>query len=139
MLKHFKPHPAQSAGLITNYRCAFRCKHCLYCSSPEIEEDIEESTLLEIIDQIDLTLGSIPLHIGGGEPLIHFNLVNGGLNALYDQGMKSGFEPDPKGYVSPCHLCLDLRLHMYLQKQQYEELYPNFFYEDLHLLNMDKR
>ncbi len=335
--KHFKPHPAQSAGLITNYSCTFRCKHCLYCSSPGIEENIEESTLLEIIDQIDHTLGSIPLHIGGGEPLIHFNLmkkilsylkgtniyveyletngfhlikdtvpklkelqaagldcllisispfhnefiplvhikriineiatlfgnqgifpwhpgylpyldkgeidnpvplekhfnmfssseilnqltsvmyihpggrgayllakhlplrpaeeyldkicvenlgspvhahidyngnylagfcsglrigiqtgtdlnnlytegirlsdyplldhlVNGGLNALYDQGMKSGFEPDAKGYVSPCHLCLDLRLHMYRQKQQYEELYPNFFYEDLHLL-----
>ena len=334
MRKHFKPQPAESAGLITNYRCTFRCKHCLYCSSPGIEEDIEETTLLAVIDQINHTLGRIPLHIGGGEPLIHFNLmkkilsylkgtkiiveyletngfhlikdtssklkelqraglncllisispfhnefipvvqteriinevvalfgqrgvfpwhpdylpfmkkgakekpvpldihfksfslseilyqltsvmyihpggrgayllaehlplrpveellsktcaknlgspvhahidyqgnylagfcsglrigkqtglelnrlytegikldhypildqlVNGGVNELYNQGITSGFQPDPKGYVSECHLCLDLRLHMFFHDKHYKELYPHFFYEDL--------
>jgi hypothetical protein len=342
MKEHFKPLPAESAGLITNYRCTFRCKHCLYCSSPGIEEDIEETALLEVINQIDHTLGSIPLHIGGGEPLIHFNLmkrilsylkgtkieveylesngfhlikdttsklkelrsagldcllisispfhnefisvhqikriineieaifgqrgvfpwhpgylpflekgdtdkpvlldnyfsscslseilhqltsvmyihpggrgayllaehlplrpaeellsktcaenlaspvhahidyqgnylagfcsgirignqtglelnrlytegirlnryplldrlVNGGLKELFDQGMKSEFLPDPQGYVSACHLCLDLRLHFFFQDKPYEELYPHFFYEDLRLLKAKTR
>ncbi|MFC1823995.1 radical SAM protein [Thermodesulfobacteriota bacterium] len=73
---HFlKPEPAESIGLITNYRCTFRCKHCLYCSSPELKEEVEEASLLEIIDQIDRVLGNVLLHIGGGEPLIHFDLA----------------------------------------------------------------
>ena len=71
----FKPKPAESLGLITHYRCTFRCKHCLYCSSPEIREEVEEASLLEIIDQIDRVLGNVLLHIGGGEPLIHFDLA----------------------------------------------------------------
>jgi hypothetical protein len=71
----FKPKPADSLGLITNYRCTFRCKHCLYCSSPNIKEEIDSALLKELIDQIDLVLGDILLHIGGGEPLIHFELV----------------------------------------------------------------
>ncbi len=49
--------------------------------------------------------------------------------------LRSGFIPEQQGYVSPCHLCLGLRLHLYLEEQQYEELYPAFFYKDLRLLN----
>ncbi len=334
MLKTFKPQPAESVGLITNYRCTFRCKHCLYCSSPGIIEEIKASALFEVIDQIDHVLGSTLLHIGGGEPLIHFQLIkdivsylkgtriileyletngshlvtrtstklkelkdsgldcllisispfhnefipvshvkrimqeivsvfgrqgifpwhpgylpflervsedepvpldtffdtfslpeiqqqltsvmyihpggrgayllakylplhpaeellsktcaqnlgapvhahidfegnylagfcsglrigkqsglnldrlynegitlsryplldrliNGGLKGLYKTALKSGFTPDQRGYVSPCHLCLDLRRHLFSQDKPYEELYPAFFYEDL--------
>ena len=58
-------------------------------------------------------------------------LVNQGLRGLYDLGKKSGYEPDSRGYVSPCHLCLDLRLHLFFQDGPFEELYPRFFYEDL--------
>ena len=334
MLNVFKPLPAESAGLITNYRCTFRCKHCLYCSSPDVEEDVEAAVLFEVIDQMDHALGGIPIHIGGGEPLIHFEmikkilahlnkttleveyletngfllirdtrfrlkqlrsaglncllisispfhnefialnhvkriiheivslfgqqgifpwhpgympylekgsvdkpvpleehfslfspseilfqlnsvmyihpggrgayllaehlptrpaetflektctqslgspvhahidyhgnylagfcsgirlgeqtgldlnrlyrkgvdlgryplldqLVNQGLKGLYNLGIKSGFEPDPRGYVSSCHLCLDLRLHLFFEDDGFEELYPRFFYDDL--------
>jgi hypothetical protein len=71
----FKPEPANSLGLITNYRCTFRCRHCLYCSSPDIKEEIDSALLETLIDQIDRLLGRILLHIGGGEPLIHFELI----------------------------------------------------------------
>jgi hypothetical protein len=334
MRRSFKPQPAESVGLITNYCCTFKCKHCLYCSSPEIKEDIDQSALFEIIDQINYALGGVLLHIGGGEPLIHFQLtkdiiaylrgtkiiveyletngspiitrtteklkdlkasgldcvlisispfhnefislshvkriiqeivsvfgrqgifpwhpgylsylektseqaplpldkhfdafsvleilqqlrsvmyihpggrgaymlaqylplqpaeelldktcsqnlgspvhahidfkgnylagfcsglrigkhsglnlnrlynegikldrypvldqlINGGLNALYKTALSSGFTPEPKGYVSSCHLCLDLRIYLFSQGEAYEELYPTFFYKDL--------
>ena len=337
MAQSFRPEPAESVGFITNYRCTFQCKHCLYCSSPKIQEKIDESAIREIIDQIDHVLGKVFLHLGGGEPLIHFPLikkvlsylrktriiveyletngsflatdtisklealknagldclllsispfhneftpvrevkrmvhdivsvfgqrgifpwhpgflrflekvsvedtipletyfnvfspseilyqltsvmyihpggrgayllakhlpchppdvllhedceaslrssvhahidyngnyltgfcsglrigkqtgfdlnklykegvilshyplldilVNKGLKGLYELGRKEGYVPQPQGYVSPCHLCLDVRLHLYLHVDRYEELYPSFFYEDLRSL-----
>jgi hypothetical protein len=82
MMKHFKPLPAQSAGLITNYRCTFKCAHCLYCASPNIDENIQDASLEELIHQIDRVLGPIPLHIGGGEPLLHFDRIKHLLSVL---------------------------------------------------------
>jgi len=61
-------------------------------------------------------------------------LINRGLKGLYETAVKSGFAPEPRGYVSPCHLCLDLRLHVYFHVNPYEELYPSFFYDDLRQL-----
>lgn len=78
----FKPFPAQSAGLITNYRCSFRCAHCLYCASPEIREEIQEDRLEALIRQMDRVLGPVQLHIGGGEPLIYFERIRRLLSAL---------------------------------------------------------
>jgi len=72
MSEFFKPLPVRSAGLITNYRCTFQCKHCLYCSSPKIEEEVDEEVLREIIEQLENTVPWVDLHIGGGEPLIDF-------------------------------------------------------------------
>jgi len=66
-------------------------------------------------------------------------LVNGGIRELFNQGVKTEFLPDPQGYVSACHLCLDLRLHFFFQGKPYEELYPRFFYEDLHLLKKKRK
>lgn len=58
-------------------------------------------------------------------------LLRRGLRELYELGLRSGFVPRRKGYVSPCHLCLDLRLHLYFHEKAYDELYPAFFYEEL--------
>jgi hypothetical protein len=68
----WKPARAESLGLITNYRCTFRCRHCLYCSSPAVQEDPDEERLHHLVDHITETLGPVPIHIGGGEPLLHF-------------------------------------------------------------------
>jgi len=72
MSEFLKPLPVDSAGLITNYKCTFQCKHCLYCSSPKIEEEVSEEVLREIIEQLETASPRVDLHIGGGEPLIDF-------------------------------------------------------------------
>jgi hypothetical protein len=81
-LKYFKPLPAQSVGLITNYRCTFKCSHCLYCAAPNLKEEIQDTHLEALIEQIDRVLGNVPLHMGGGEPLLHFDRVKGLLARL---------------------------------------------------------
>jgi hypothetical protein len=72
MADYWKPDRAQSLGLITNYRCTFHCRHCLYCASPAVQEDPEEERLNRLVDHLTETLGPVPIHIGGGEPLLHF-------------------------------------------------------------------
>lgn len=74
-MKRFKPLKAESVGLITNYRCTFECDHCLYCASPNIREEINDEHLKEVILQIDQALGGVPLHIGGGEPLLNLERI----------------------------------------------------------------
>jgi hypothetical protein len=69
---YWKPQPAESLGLITNYRCNFRCRHCLYCSSPAVREEPDEEQLNSLVQHLSETLGPVPVHIGGGEPLLHF-------------------------------------------------------------------
>lgn len=70
MEKTFVPERAESLGLITTYRCTFRCAHCLYCASPGIEEHGCPGALADLIRQIDTVLDRPFLHIGGGEPLL---------------------------------------------------------------------
>lgn len=70
MKKTFAPQKAESLGLITTYRCTFRCGHCLYCSSPDIEEHVLPGMLADLIQQMDTVLDRPLLHVGGGEPLL---------------------------------------------------------------------
>ncbi len=86
-MTHFKPIPAESIGLITNYRCTFRCEHCLYCASPQIDEQISDESLEELIHQMDHVLGPVLLHIGGGEPLLHFDRIKRLLSCLAGTGI----------------------------------------------------
>ena len=60
-----------SGGLITNYYCTSRCRHCLYACSPSwekkyIEAETAEKTLAKI-----KALGCHSIHIGGGEPFLN--------------------------------------------------------------------
>ena len=86
-MTRFKPIPAESIGLITNYRCTFRCEHCLYCASPQIDEQISEESLMELIRQMDHVLGPVLLHIGGGEPLLYFERIKELLPCLQKTGI----------------------------------------------------
>ncbi len=59
-----------SGGVITNYKCSSKCKHCVYASSPSWPNDYMTSSAA---DQIFSTLnrfGCNSVHIGGGEPLL---------------------------------------------------------------------
>ena len=70
LLAEFKIKRLVSGGLITNYFCTSRCKHCLYNCSPDwekryIEPQVAEENLLAI-----RRLGCSAVHIGGGEPML---------------------------------------------------------------------
>ena len=59
-----------SAGIITNYNCSSKCKHCSYASSPEWPRDYMTASTADEIFSILRKLGCTHVHIGGGEPLL---------------------------------------------------------------------
>ena len=60
-----------SGGLITNYYCSSKCRHCLYRCSPQWPKDyINQETALLNFNKIK-ELGCSSVHIGGGEPLLN--------------------------------------------------------------------
>lgn len=59
-----------SGGIITNYKCSSKCKHCLYASSPSWPNDYMTASTAEEIFSILKRLGCHNVHIGGGEPLL---------------------------------------------------------------------
>ncbi len=50
---------------------------------------------------------------------------------LYRLGKKFGYQDLPKGYVSACHLCLDIRRHLVQQTDEFEELTPRQLYSQI--------
>lgn len=59
-----------SGGLITNYFCTSKCRHCLYrCSPSWPREYISEQTARGNFTAIR-SLGCRSVHIGGGEPML---------------------------------------------------------------------
>ncbi len=55
-------------------------------------------------------------------------LAKGGPVALAEQAIADGFEPDPRGYVSKCHLCWSIRKHLVAAGPHSAELGPDWFY-----------
>lgn len=61
----------KSGGLITNYTCSSKCRHCLYRCSPDWPKHyINEKTTRNNLNKIK-ALGCHSMHIGGGEPLLN--------------------------------------------------------------------
>ncbi|MBN2426502.1 MAG: radical SAM protein [Calditrichaceae bacterium] len=61
----------QSGGLITNYNCTSRCRHCLYACSPRRSKDyITYNQAKENFRKIK-SLNCHSVHIGGGEPFLN--------------------------------------------------------------------
>ncbi|NLS96956.1 MAG: radical SAM protein [Planctomycetaceae bacterium] len=58
---------------------------------------------------------------------VYFSLWKGGPHALW-KTLAPDFDPDPAGYISRCHLCLDLRQHL-RRAGVYQELRPNDYYD----------
>ncbi len=62
-----------SGGLITNYNCTSRCRHCLYkCSPGRSNAYIDENTVRMNLKKVKSS-GCSALHIGGGEPFLQFD------------------------------------------------------------------
>lgn len=53
------------------------------------------------------------------------------LEKLYEFGKGFGYEDRSEGYISKCHLCVDIRRHMAQQTDEFKELSPREFYSHL--------
>lgn len=71
-------------GIMVNNRCNARCAHCLYASSPDWPDDyMSDETCQSVAETLDDF--SIPsVHIGGGEPFLHFDGLCTVLKTLAD-------------------------------------------------------
>ena len=69
-MTEFKIKKLISGGLITNYFCTSRCRHCLYNCSPAWEKEYMTPQAAEENLLIIRRLGCAAVHIGGGEPLL---------------------------------------------------------------------
>jgi hypothetical protein len=59
-----------SGGLITNYFCTSRCRHCLYNAGPHWDKKYIDPETAEANLRMVRDLGCYSVHIGGGEPLL---------------------------------------------------------------------
>ncbi len=59
-----------SGGIITNYKCSSKCRHCSYSSSPKWPDNYMTPFIADEIFSILKSLGCHSVHIGGGEPLL---------------------------------------------------------------------
>ncbi|MHC4538362.1 MAG: radical SAM protein [Planctomycetota bacterium] len=51
-----------------------------------------------------------------------------GMKELYRLGQEFGYRELPQGYVSACHLCMDIRKHIVEQTDEFDELRPREIY-----------
>ena len=59
------------------------------------------------------------------------NALTTELGQLYKLAKDFGYEDLPDGYVSACHLCLDLRKHLVHQTDEFQELQPRQLYSHI--------
>jgi hypothetical protein len=75
-----------SGGLIPNYFCTSRCRHCLYACGPERDRQyIDAATTEKNIVKIK-ELGCRSIHVGGGEPFLNLE----GLNMVIEIALSLG-------------------------------------------------
>jgi Radical SAM superfamily len=87
MMSDFTIRKLFSGGLITNYFCTSRCRHCLYnCSPNRGKEYIDSETAEKCFIRI-LELGCRSVHIGGGEPMLRPEKMENILKAANRVGM----------------------------------------------------
>ncbi len=76
-----------SGGIITNYHCTSKCRHCLYaCSPTRSKEFIEPGMVIQHIRKIK-ELGCYSVHIGGGEPFLNQEGLLKTLESIASEGI----------------------------------------------------
>lgn len=76
-----------SGGIITNYKCSSKCRHCCYSSSPAWPDDYITAELAGEIFNVLKDLGCYSVHIGGGEPLLKPDRIIAVLDAARKTGI----------------------------------------------------
>ncbi|MBQ8400939.1 MAG: radical SAM protein [Clostridia bacterium] len=75
------------SGIITNYVCTAACRHCMFASSPDCPKEFLTAEKAEDIASILEKAGTTSVHIGGGEPFMHFPALCGTVKALHRHGI----------------------------------------------------
>jgi len=57
-------------------------------------------------------------------------LMEEDMQGLLEFASRFGFEENSEGYISKCHLCIDIRRHLAAERG-FRELQPTEFYEHL--------
>ncbi|MGD8880602.1 MAG: radical SAM protein [Desulfobacterales bacterium] len=102
LLAEFKIKRLASGGLITNYFCASRCRHCLYNCSPNWDKKyIKPQTAEENLRTIR-KLGCSSVHVGGGEPLLRPDALGDVLEIARKVGVEIAYvETNSAWYKDP--------------------------------------
>lgn len=83
----FQIKSLSGGGLIANYQCTARCRHCLYACSPQRRRDYISADRARETFAIIKTLYCNRVHIGGGEPLLYPGLLADVLDAARMEGI----------------------------------------------------
>jgi hypothetical protein len=75
---------------------------------------------------MDRIFGGIDLNL---RPVLR--ALSTGMEELFRLGLRYGYEESSQGYISKCHLCLDIRRHLVEQPVDFKELRPEEFYRRL--------
>lgn len=85
--RQYKRSKIVYSGIITNYNCTAKCRHCMFMSSPECKKDfISEEASVRIAKKL-ADDGAMSVHIGGGEPFITFKALCTLLKYLREYGV----------------------------------------------------
>jgi len=76
------------SGVITNYVCTAACRHCMFASSPDCPKEYITAPMAEHIAEVLEMAGTESVHIGGGEPFMHFGALCGLIEALHRHGVE---------------------------------------------------
>lgn len=76
-----------SGGIITNYFCSSKCRHCLYGCSPAWEKDFISVDMTRKSVRKILSLGCCSIHIGGGEPFLKPEKLLETVRVVTEEGM----------------------------------------------------
>lgn len=87
-MQELKINYLQSGGLISNYFCTSRCRHCLYACSPQWDKDYMPQDRAQQAAKIIRKLGCFSVHIGGGEPFLNPEALKSVLKAIYNSGLE---------------------------------------------------
>ncbi len=86
-MKSLRINHLQSGGLITNYNCTSKCRHCLYnCSSSRSKDYIDPKIAKKCFNKAK-SFGADALHIGGGEPMLALEKLELVLEAAEESGI----------------------------------------------------
>ena len=86
-MKDLQINSLRSGGIITNYFCSSKCKHCLYGCSPLWKK--EYISYQQAVDNFRTIkkLGCHSVHIGGGEPFLKINSLEQVLKAAEENNV----------------------------------------------------